>query len=279
MANRSSYPEESAGYHSVSNVEEESMALSYLKEQGIQNTDAALILGSGYQWFTDCLTNSIRIPYQEIPGMPQTTILGHSGTLFQGQLGKKMLLVFSGRFHHYEGYSFEQTTLPVRLAKGLGAKELWITNAAGGIHPDFRVGTLMLIESILRLQQRVGEPHPSPFSFPETSLQQRISQLLEKASQKGIPLTKGTYIYVKGPSYETPAEIRAFRKMGADAVGMSTVPELTEAARLNLPATAISLITNAAAGLNDEKLAHEDIADVSRRSKESIETLFNLIFE
>lgn len=254
-------------------------AISYLVDKGIQQPDAALILGSGYQWFTDCLTNSISIPYQEIPGMPQTTILGHSGTLFQGQLGSKTLLVFSGRFHHYEGYSFEQTTIPVRLAKGLGVKELWITNAAGGIHPDFRIGTLMLIESILRLQQRVGEPYRTPFSFPEHILSERVSEILQKAASKGIPLTKGTYIYVKGPSYETPAEIRAFRMMGADAVGMSTVPELTEAARVNLPAIAISLITNAAAGLNDEKLAHEDIADVSRNSRESIEALFRLIFE
>lgn len=279
MADHSSNLKDMAGHQPTSHLDQESKALSFLRDKGIQNPDAALILGSGYQWFTECLTNSISVPYNTIPDMPQTTILGHSGTLFQGQLGSKTLLVFSGRFHHYEGYSFEQTTLPVRLAKGLGAEELWITNAAGGIHPDFRVGTLMLIESVLRLQQRVGEPHPLPFSFPETSLQQRISELFEKASEKGIPLTKGTYIYVKGPSYETPAEIRAFRKMGADAVGMSTVPELTEAARLRLPAIAISLITNAAAGLNDEKLAHEDIADVSRCSKESIEALFNLIFE
>lgn len=253
-------------------------AISYLESQGFENPDAALILGSGYQWFTESLSHAVSIPYEDIPGMPLTTILGHSGHLIRGEMGSKRLLVFSGRFHHYEGYTYEQAVTPVNLAKALGAKELWITNAAGGIRPDFQVGTLMLIESVLRLQQRVGVTHLLPFSFPERETQVRIEDLMVQASKNGIPITKGTYIYVKGPSYETPAEIRAFREMGADAVGMSTVPELTEAARLGLPALAISLITNAAAGLNDEKLAHEDIAEVSRRSKASIEALFRLIF-
>ncbi len=254
-------------------------ATTFLVDKGIEAPDAALILGSGYQWFTEGLSNTISIPYTDIPGMPKTTILGHSGTLIMGEMGTKRLLAFSGRFHHYEGYSVEQTVIPVQLAKALGAKELWITNAAGGIRTDFHVGTLMLIESILRLQQQVGVVHPLPYASPEPETRARIDQLMQQASKKKIPLTRGTYIYVKGPSYETPAEIRAFRTMGADAVGMSTVPELTEAARIGLPAIAVSLITNAAAGLNEEKLAHEDIAEVSRRSRESIEALFRMIFE
>lgn len=245
--------------------------LDMLGRKGIGTPETALILGSGYAWFTDLLEDRIRLPYAEVPDMPASTVAGHSGHLDVGVFQGQRLLVFSGRFHHYEGYPFEQVTLPVRLAHRLGCRSLIITNAAGGIREGMNVGDLMLIRDILRTHP-VGLPASQPFRMP--ALDQTF---FKKAKQAGLPIHEGTYLYVKGPSYETPAEIRAFRTMGADAVGMSTVPEITEAVRLGLPFTAFSLITNAAAGMTEEKLDHSDISQVGRSSQRDVESLIRLI--
>lgn len=249
------------------------MMLSALRDRGLQSADTALILGSGYGWFTELLEQRISIPYSQIPGMPESTVAGHSGHLDMGTFQDRNVLVFSGRFHHYEGYPYEQVTLPVRLAHQMGCRDLVITNAAGGIREGMRVGDLMLIRDVLRLHQ-VGLWTPEP-----TQMKEPDEGLFIKARTLGLPIHFGTYLYVKGPSYETPAEIRAFRKMGADAVGMSTVPEITEAARLGMPFTAFSLITNAAAGMTEEKLDHSDISQVGRTSQANVEALLRLILQ
>lgn len=257
-----------------------------LRATGFLQPDAAIVLGSGYGWFTDRMEETLSIPYGDLPGLPSATIKGHAGVLVQGRLEGRRILVFSGRFHHYEGYPYEHVSLPVRIAADLGAKRLILTNAAGGIRASFRVGDLMWIRSVIRLNHAVGTTARDTFRMPEHGGQGGIEEhgmladpgsLTERAARAGIRLESGTYLYVKGPSYETPAEIRAFRMMGADAVGMSTVPELAEAARLGLPVTAFSLITNAASGMGDEKLSHEDIASVAARSRRDVEGLIRML--
>jgi purine-nucleoside phosphorylase len=258
--------------------------IDLLRARGFQRPDAAIVLGSGYSWFTERMEETLSVPYGELPGLPSATIKGHAGVLVQGRMEGRRILVFSGRFHHYEGYPYEHVTLPVRIAADLGAERLILTNAAGGIRESFRVGDLMWIQSLIRLNHAAGTTARDTFRMPEHGgfgLDQPGGQggqeMAVRAARAGIRLETGTYLYVKGPSYETPAEIRAFRMMGADAVGMSTVPELAEAGRLGLPVMAFSLITNAAAGMGDEKLSHEDIASVAARSRQNVEGLIRML--
>lgn len=227
--------------------------------------DAAVILGSGLGGFTDGLDIVAEVPYSDISGFPHVTVAGHSGTLFFAKLEGKTVLVFSGRFHHYEGHPFASTVIPVELARMFGATLLVVSNAAGGINLRFRVGDLMLIDDLMRIGFPVAEP-ASPFSapFPDAGMLALTERI---ATESGIPLRRGTYLYVKGPVYETPAEIRAYRTLGADAVGMSTMPELLQASRAGMRTLGITLVTNMATGVTGEKLAHADIQDVAERRK------------
>jgi purine-nucleoside phosphorylase len=225
--------------------------------------DAAVILGSGLGDFVSLLKNAVEIPYHDIAGFPEVTVEGHSGSLFMGEIGSRSVMVFSGRFHHYEGHPLERTILPVQLAYSWGARKLIISNAAGGLHPDFEPGDLMLITGWMA---PLGPRLVATVSAGRNVY--RPDPLMRAAALKqGIHLAQGTYCYLTGPSYETPAEIRALRSLGADAVGMSTVPELQEASRLGLPATAVSLITNKAAGLGHEKLDHNEVKDIASKAK------------
>lgn len=227
--------------------------------------DAAVILGSGLGGFADGLDVIESVPYADIPGFPAVTVAGHHGALIAARHEGKVLLVFSGRFHHYEGHGFDKTVLPVRLSVALGAKLLVVSNAAGGINTRFNVGDLMVIDDLMRLGHGVSfgsEPYRP--TYPDCRL---LAHALRTAHTEGIPVRQGTYLYVKGPVYETPAEIRAYRLLGADAVGMSTMPELLEAGRAAIPAIGFTLITNMATGVTGEKLAHADIQDVADRRK------------
>ncbi len=239
---------------------------SYLLSRGCPaNVDAAVILGSGLGGFTDGLDLIAGIPYGEIPGFPHVTVAGHSGTLIFARSEGKTLLVFSGRFHHYEGHPFQSTVIPVELAKRFGADLLVVSNAAGGINTEFHVGDLMLIEDLMRIGFPVAEPGSTyPAAFPDFTML-RLAE--STAASLKIPLRRGVYLYVKGPVYETPAEIRAYRILGADAVGMSTMPELLVAAKLGMRTLGITLVTNMATGVTGEKLEHADIQDVAERRK------------
>ena len=229
----------------------------YLLNRGLPDKpESAVILGSGLGNFTNIIRNQVRIPYQHIPHFPTTSVEGHRGELISGTLSGCDIMVFSGRFHHYEGHDFNTTVLPVYLSKLCGVKKLIITNAAGGINTEFKVGDLMLIDSILRLNHITAPNARNPYRL---NIEDTVRKAEEIASEIGLFIQQGTYLYVNGPNYETKAEIRAFRYIGADAVGMSTVPELSEASRLNLKAVAVSLITNMAAGITPGKLAHADI--------------------
>lgn len=227
--------------------------------------DAAVILGSGLGSFGDHIQNAITIPYGEIPDFPQSTVEGHSGALIFGEVEGETTLAFSGRFHHYEGHGFSKTVLPVQLAKAFEVEKLIISNAAGGINLRYRVGDLMIIDSIIKQYVMVSEPALQTWDSNFEHYAQQVKQI---ARNLGIETQMGTYLYVKGPNYESKAEIRAFRKMGGDAVGMSTAPELTEAAKLGVKTAAVSLITNAAAGVTGAKLDHSEVEQAANKKKE-----------
>lgn len=227
--------------------------------------ESAVILGSGLGSFTDHIEDAQSIPYADIPSFPQSTVEGHSGALIFGNIKGSSVLAFSGRFHHYEGHPFSKTVLPVQLAKVFNVDKLIISNAAGGINLRYQVGDLMIIDGIIRQNMMITEPHA--VSWPP-AFEEYAHEVKKIARSLDIETQMGTYVYAKGPNYESKAEIRAYRKMGGDAVGMSTAPELAEAAKLGVKATAISLITNAAAGITGEKLNHAEVKEAADQKKE-----------
>ena len=244
---------------------------NFLIMQGLTPTiDSAVILGSGLGDFGDEIENSITIPYDQIPNFPQSTVVGHSGALIFGEIDGKTTLAFSGRFHFYEGHPFDRTILPVQLAKAFNVNKLIISNAAGGINLDYKVGDLMIIQNIIRMNMMLSNPASKTWGLDLHPISKEVKDI---ADSLDIATHTGNYLYVKGPNYETKAEIHAFRRVGGDAVGMSTAPELIEAARLGLKATAISLITNAAAGVTDQKLDHSEVKEAAEKKKYEFATL------
>jgi purine-nucleoside phosphorylase len=237
-----------------------------------------VVLGSGLGGFADSLVHSMRIPYQQLPGMPEATAVGHEGEFVVGTLGANGagttdVAVMSGRFHLYEGYTPKQVTSGVRLFGELGVRVLVITNAAGGINPEYERGALVSISDHINLQGAnplVGRDHPGPGSrftdMTEAYSPWMRAMALETAAELGIRLHEGVYAAVLGPSYETPAEIRYLKTIGADLVGMSTVPEVIAANHLGMEVLGISCVTNVAAGLSGEKLVHADVLEIGRRA-------------
>lgn len=245
--------------------------------------EIALILGSGLGALADEVENPTVISTEDVPGYPRSTVPGHAGRLVFGEMEGRRVLFVQGRIHMYEGHPAEVLGMPVRLAHALGAERLLVTNAAGGINPEWKPGTLMLISdhinhasaSPLTGHVREGEVRFPDMTFayhPEWRVQTR-----EIAAKLGIDLKDGVYLWTRGPSYETPAEIRFFQMIGADAVGMSTVPEVIQAAALGMPVLGISAITNLAAGLSDEKLDHEDVLAVGRQVRDRFTALVRAI--
>lgn len=232
--------------------------------------EAAVILGSGLSGFASSVDNPVKVPYRQIPHFPVTSVQGHDGTLISGNVRNKPILVFSGRFHHYEGFPFSTTVLPIRIAKEFDANKVVISNAAGAVNPQFKVGDLMVIEDIFRLFQEISTGHPKKFKY---NLYPFSEKTLKIASEIRLEIQRGTYLYVKGPNYETKAEITAFQRLGVDVVGMSTVPELMEASQLEIPAVAISLVTNMAAGLSSGKLDHSEVKEAAGSRKEDFAKL------
>ncbi|MBO6523578.1 MAG: purine-nucleoside phosphorylase [Balneolaceae bacterium] len=250
---------------------------TFLVQNGFpESIHSAVILGSGLGSFGDEILNPTVISYSEIPEFPQSTVEGHSGSLIFGTIGEKTVLAFSGRFHFYEGYGFDKTVLPVQLANAFDVDKLIISNAAGGINLDFRVGDLMIIDSILSPAKELAHLDSSDIN---KMLADQSVQVQSIAESLDINTQQGSYLYVTGPNYETKAEIHAFRSLGGDAVGMSTAPELIEAAQLGTKAVAISLITNAAAGITDEKLDHAEVKDAADAKKEVFARLVKGLIE
>ncbi|MDX1671421.1 MAG: purine-nucleoside phosphorylase [Balneolaceae bacterium] len=251
--------------------------IGYLKEQQLpESPEAAIILGSGLGAFTEQIHIAGSIPYDSIPNFPVSSVEGHDGELIHGSVAGKPVIAFSGRFHHYEGYTFEQTALPVYIASGLNAQKLIISNAAGAINRGFKVGDMMVIDDILRHNKTILPRGHDQFRYTHYPAADRTREI---AAELGLSVQRGTYAYVTGPNYETKAEIRALRVMGADAVGMSTATELAEAARLRLRAVAISVISNMASGVSHGKLDHGEVAEAASLRKEDFARLVTALVE
>ncbi len=233
---------------------------------------AAVVLGSGLGEFTASLRDAVACAYAEIPHWPAATVVGHAGTLVVGTIRGKRVAALSGRAHFYEGHDLRTVTFPTRVLGRLGVPVVVLTNAAGGINRSFEPGTLMLIEDHLNLigsNPLIG-PNDGRLGprFPDMTevYSRRLRALAAEAAQAaGVPLARGVYAAVHGPSYETPAEIRYLRTIGADAVGMSTVPEAIVARHMGLEVLGLSCITNPAAGVVPQPLVHDEVMAVARR--------------
>jgi purine-nucleoside phosphorylase len=245
----------------------------------------AIVLGSGLGAFADELTNAVRIPYEQIPGFARSTVEGHAGQLVLGEIGGVAVAVQQGRFHYYEGYDMEQVMLPVRTFGLLGIRNLILTNAAGSLNSDMVPGSLMLITDHLNCMGvnplrgpndiRFGPRFPDLTEVYDREFQQIASdeakQIALERFENGMDNTQvdfmkwGIYCALSGPTYETPAEIRMYREIGADAVGMSTVPEAIAARHQGTRVLGISCITNLAAGMSDEPINHAEVMETGAR--------------
>lgn len=254
-------------------------ALHFIRERTTVSPVLGLILGSGLSALADLVSDAVRLETSLIPGYPTSTVQGHHGRLVLGHIEGKSVVFVQGRLHVYEGLSVTAATFPVRLLGALGVKHLILTNAAGGINPAFNPGTLMWItdhinwttknpiagsgSAIHCRHRRAAKPYDEHWT----------NQAQAIASNLGIQTASGTYLWTLGPSYETKAEIRAFKLLGADAVGMSTVPEAIEASAQNMKVLGLSTITNFAAGLSDDSLNHEEVLEVGRMVRSKLERL------
>jgi purine-nucleoside phosphorylase len=244
--------------------------------------EVGVILGSGLGDYAGSLVNARVLPYKDIPGFPRATVPGHAGMLTSGLLNGRRALMMRGRFHGYEGHSMEDVVLPVRVMALLGVRTLIVTNAAGGVNTSFRPGDLMLISDFINLSglNPLRGPNLDAFGprFPDMSaaFDPALRALaLETAGTLGIRLVQGLYCMMNGPCYETPAEIRMARVLGADAVGMSTVPEVIAARHSGLKVLGISCITNMAAGVLDKPICHEEVMETGERVKETFKALLD----
>lgn len=247
-------------------------AVSYIKSKVSATPEIAIILGSGLGACAKAIENRIEIPYGEIPSFPQSTVEGHAGNLIFGTLEGKQIVAMQGRFHLYEGYGTDDVTLPIRVFQLLGVTKLIVTNAAGAINTTYHVGDFMLI------QDHIGLFCPSPLTgknepafgtrFPSMSQaydREYLELAMNIARRMNVPVQKGVYCYCKGPMFETPAEIRALRTLGADAAGMSTVPEVITAVHGGMRVLGISCMTNMAAGILDVPLTHAEVMETGKR--------------
>jgi purine-nucleoside phosphorylase len=252
-------------------------AVDYISTQTGREPRVAVVLGSGLSAFANELADAIEIPYSRIPEWPPSTAVGHPGKLVFGKIGKLELAVMAGRSHLYEGYTPAQVTLGVRVLHQLGVRSIVFTNAAGGINLSYRQGALVLISDHINLQgshpligpndDSVG-PRFLDMTDAYSSAYRAIAQ--QVAQQLKIQLAEGVYAALTGPSYETPAEIRYLRTIGADLVGMSTVPEVIVANYLRMRVLAISCVTNMAAGILPQKINHEEVLETGRKVEDTL---------
>lgn len=242
--------------------------------QNLGEAETAIVLGSGLGDFADQLEDAKSMSYTRIPDFARTTVQGHSGRMFMGGLEGRPVLVLRGRFHYYEGYDATEVTLPVRALCALGVKTLILTNAAGAVNKSFAPGDLMLIDDFLNLSgvNPLRGPNMDDMGprFPDMSqaMDPALGRLaLDTAKQQGLHLQRGVYAQLQGPTYETPAEIRMLRILGADAVGMSTVPEVIVARHCGMRVLGLSCITNMAAGILPQPLSHDEVVQVGQQVK------------
>jgi purine-nucleoside phosphorylase len=249
-------------------------AARVIRSRTSETPRVAIVLGSGLGGFADDFDDAVRIPYEDIPGFAQSTAQGHAGQLVIGKVNQVPLVAMQGRVHYYEGYSLEQVTFPIRTFKLLGIKTLILTNASGGVNVQLTQGALMVLSDHLNLMgdNPLRGPNDSRFGprFPDmTAVYSPELQeiLIEEARALGVEIRRGIYAALSGPSYETPAEIHLMRNLGADAVGMSTVPEAIVARHMDIEVLGISCITNMAAGISGEPINHDEVMATGDRVK------------
>lgn len=253
----------------------ESKAAVILKKLTPMRPRLAIVLGSGFQEIPDKLQNEAKIPYEKIPGFPRPAVAGHSGWLYIGEMAKTPVILLSGRSHFYEGHSMEKVTFAVRVLARYGITDLLLTNAAGAVNSSFKPGEFMLLTDHINLMgvnplRRDRNSEATTFTDLTQVYSQSLSRLLQRASSRSrTKLHQGVYLAVSGPSYETPAEIRMFRKMGADAVGMSTVPEAIVARKHGISVLGLSCITNMAAGMTKGAVNHGEVLETASRVQHS----------
>ena len=252
----------------------------YVSERISFTPEIAVVMGSALGGFAGCIQNAVEIDYADIPHFPVPTVKFHDGKLICGNVGSKKVLCMAGRFHSYEGYTFEQLSIPVRMFRLLGIKKLILTNAAGGVNPAYRPGDIMLISDHIKFSSLSPLTGPNMDAFGErfVDLSDLYSAELRDRAKKcasamGLPVREGVYMFFAGPQFETPAEICMARILGADAVGMSTVPEAIAAAHCGIRVLGISVITNMAAGMvPNARLTHEEVADTAHNVEDTFTT-------
>jgi purine-nucleoside phosphorylase len=252
---------------------------------GSERPAAAIILGSGLGGLANRITDAVRVPFIEIPGFPSATVAGHAGMLIGGRLAGRRVLALAGRFHMYEGHAAALAAFPTRVLHALGAQTLIVSNAAGGIRRSLNPGDLMLIRDHLNFMFRnplLGPNDPREPRFPDMSAPYDggLAELArDVARTNSIALTEGVYCGLLGPTYETPAEVRMLAFMGADAVGMSTVPEVIVARALGMRVLGISCVTNMACGLTNQPITHAEVIETTARAANQFERLITGVVE
>ena len=250
-------------------------AVAKIKKLSALRPTLAVVLGSGFGHVLEDLEIETKIPYAKLPGFPPVGVSGHAGELYLGHLANTPIAVLSGRAHYYEGHPMERVTFAVRALAAFGIRDLLLTNAAGGLNRHFRPGDFMVLTdhiNFMGVNPLRGPAQPGLPRFVDLTqtYDPKLSALLHRAGRTAaLKLQRGVYLAVSGPSYETPAEIRAFARLGADAVGMSTVPEAIVARQCGLRVAAMSCITNLAAGISQGPLSHEEVLETGERVKKS----------
>lgn len=261
-------------------------SIDYIKGKIKNQPEIGIVLGSGLGDFADAIEDKIEITYTEIPGFPVSTVKGHDGKLIFGKINSKEVCVMKGRIHYYEGYDIKEVVYPIEVLAGLGIKTLILTNAAGGVNTDFEPADLMIINDHINIMGKnplIG-PNDEDLGprFPDmTDLYNKdLIEVAEKSAKKlGIDIKEGVYMYFTGPSYETAAEVRMARILGADAVGMSTVPEAIIARHRGLKILGISTITNMSTGILDTPLDHTEVVEVGQEVAGKFKELLKEIIE
>lgn len=265
-------------------LHELTQSVDFIKSKLSMEPEIGIVLGSGLNHMAEEIKDPVYIDYKNIPHFVTSTAPGHRGRFVAGILEGKAVICMQGRLHYYEGHSLKDVTYPVRVMKMLGIKNLILTNASGGVNKSFNVGDLMLIDdhiNFLGNNPLIGKnleelgPRFCDMSYAYTPLLKEIA--FEASRETGIELKRGTYLATTGPSFETPAEIRMYRTLGADAVGMSTVPEVIVASHSRLNVLAISLITNMAAGILDQPLSEEEVMEIGNLKGKDFQKLIKNI--
>ncbi len=246
----------------------------YIRSKVSDMPQTAIILGTGLGALVDHIDQKQYIPYTEIPNFPVSTVEGHSGNLIFGTLGNKRVMAMQGRFHFYEGYDMKQVTFPVRVMKALGIKTLFVSNAAGGMNPQFKIGDIMIITDHINLfpehplrgknYNELGDRFPD---MSEAYSRRLIKDAIDIAEEKDIKVVQGVYVGTQGPTFETPAEYRYFHRIGGDAVGMSTVPEVIVAKHGGMEVFAVSVITDLGVEGIVEQVSHEDVQKAAQKAQ------------